>query len=83
MQRLSNYGTAFYDGIEELREIIARLADRQSSHEVEKALLHTLKGSSAVSGMHSIPRIVHQIETKLEDSNGRLDRHDLDLLQSR
>ena len=33
--------------------------------------------------MTSIPRIVHQIETKLEDSNGRLDRHDLDLLQSR
>ncbi len=80
VHRVTSYGSVFYESIEELQEVINRLVAGRNTREMEKVLLHTLKGSSAVTGMTSIPRIVHELESKLEDSNGSLDSKELEML---
>lgn len=81
--KAASYGSVFQESIDELEEIVAKLTDCLNSKNTEKSLLHTLKGSSAVCGMISIPRIVHDLETKRENSNAALDAEDLAMLKSK
>ena len=47
---------------------------------VEKRILHTLKGTSAVAGLDSISRLAHYLENRLQEARSRLSRQQLKLL---
>ena len=83
VQKAASYGSVFQESIDELEDIISNLTADSNTKDDEKNLLHTLKGSSAVSGMISIPRIVHDLETKIENSNTSLEPEDLQILRKK
>ncbi|NRA63256.1 MAG: hypothetical protein HRU19_02165 [Pseudobacteriovorax sp.] len=80
VHKVANYGSVFQETIDELQAIVDQIAAKSNDRETEKILLHTLKGSSAVSGMISIPRIVDDLESKLAEKNSTLSDDDIGLL---
>ncbi|SMF79971.1 ATP-binding protein [Pseudobacteriovorax antillogorgiicola] len=67
----------------EIEDMIKALNSDETTPETERRLLHTLKGSSAVSGLISISRYSHSLEDKLMESRGRLSKKELDALHQK
>lgn len=80
VDRIVKYGHIFHESIEELQEMIHQISLHNVDIRQQKLILHTLKGSSAALGMSTLPRLVHELESKIKDSDGYLSNEDLSIL---
>jgi two-component system chemotaxis sensor kinase CheA len=69
--------------LEDIGLLVAKLVDERSSKEVEARLLHTLRGTSAQSGLVSISHYSQQLEQKLLDSKEPMSDQDRQGLEQR
>jgi two-component system chemotaxis sensor kinase CheA len=72
-QRLGRDRSGFLEFVQDGRRIVELLGQEKSLSEREHfRLVHTLKGNSAIQGIHSVAITCHAIETRLADERGRI-----------